>query len=185
MSSIFFDLRAGASGRRYSRRAILAGAFLISILSYCHKPTTPEDTWIPACLHLPDTTLPIDSFNDPQYRIISPNGGETFHAGQLCTVMATSRLSGLAKIYVLIGRYKLTPPGFDVYAKYMAGNGAVDTAVFTVPDTFFIIDYNSTTQRNDTTKVCSTTDSCSIEIENYSHPQYTDYSDCCFRIKNP
>jgi hypothetical protein len=185
MSRNVFDHRAVAVRRRCSRRVILAGAVLISIFSYCHKPTTPEDTWVPACLRLQDTAQPLDSINDPQYRIISPNGGETFHAGQQCTVIASSRLSGSAQIYVLIGRYKLTPPGFDVYAKYMAGNGAVDTAIFTVPDTFFIIGYNSVTQQNDTTRLSSSTDSCSIEIDNYAHPQYRDFSDCCFRIKNP
>ena len=162
---------------RYGRCAILTGIFLISILSCNHKPTTPQDTWVPACLHLPDTSLPIDSVNDPQYRIISPNGGETFHAGQQCKVIATSHLAGAAKIYVIIGKYKLTPPGLDVLGKYMSGNGAIDTAVFTIPDTFFI--------QNDTVKISSKTDSCSIEIENYSHAQYNDYADCYFRIENP
>jgi hypothetical protein len=187
MSSNGFDHSADAFGRRYGRRVFMADAFLISFLCCClnKTPTVPADNWVSACLHTPDTTQPIDSVNDPQYRIISPNGNETFHGGQECKVIATCKISGSAKIYIVFGRYKLTPPGFDVFAKYMTGNGAIDTAIFTVPDTFFIIDFNSTTQQNDTVRVCSSTDSCSIEIENYSHPQYNDYSDCCFRIQNP
>jgi len=119
------------------------------------------------CPHPPDSA-------DTVYRIISPNGGETFHVGQQCTVLVASNLSGSALFNIIIGRYELMPPSGPL-AKYLKGNSAVDTLIFTIPDSM----------QQGVTMVSSVTDSCLIEISNYNSPGILDYSDCYFRIKNP
>jgi hypothetical protein len=116
----------------------------------------------------PDSPDPSDTV----YRIISPNGGETFHVGQQCTVLVASNLSGSALFTIVIGPYELMPPS-DPLTKYLQGNSAVDTLIFTIPDSM----------QQGETMVGSVTDSCLIEISNYNSPGILDYSDCYFRIK--
>jgi hypothetical protein len=185
LSNKTFSTTPGGAHRRYLRRVLSAGTFLLCILWCCLKesPSAPGDTWVPGCPH-PDTIQHTDPL-DPAYRIISPNGGETFHIGQQCTVRVTSQRSGSAELRVVIGRYRFTPPPFDVFAAYLEGNTSVDTVIFAIPDSFVYTSFNTTTQQVDTTKLSSVTDSCFIEIADYNHPQYLDYSDCYFRIKNP
>jgi hypothetical protein len=112
---------------------------------------------------------------DPQYRIISPNGGETFHIGQPCTLNVWSRLTGSAKILILIGRYSLTPQEYlGAWGMVFEKDSAINKIIFNIPDSL----YDMASDQN----VYSVTDSCLIKIENYSNPQYNDYSDCYFRI---
>lgn len=172
---------SGAVRRQYGRRVLTAGVVLMSMVCCCldNTPTTPEDDWVPAYLYPP--TEPIDEF-DPAYRIISPNGGETFYIGDQCTVLVTSRGSGgSAKVNFVIGRYHLNlPPSYDVMGANLSGNDAVDTFIYTIPDSFGYV-----TPDLETYKVSSVTDSCVMRFENYNNPGYVDYSDYCFRIKNP
>lgn len=123
----------------------------------------------------PDTAQPIDQ-NDPVFRFISPNGGETFHVGDQCTVKVTSQLFvASAVLYVVIGRYNLSPQS-GIMATTLQGNSAVSTVIFTVTDSLM---------QQGGGNVSSVSDSCLIKISSYSNPLYMDYSDCYFRIKNP
>jgi len=158
---------------RYARLVLLAaGVFLMGIFYCSHTtPTAPEAS---GCPHWPPTQ-PVDTF-DPEFRIISPNGGEMFHVGEQCTVKVTSRLSvSAAVLHVVIGRYILTPPPFDIMAASLQGSSVVDTIIFAIPDSL---------QEMGGGMVSSVSDSCLMQIFDYSHPQYLDYSDCYFRIKN-
>ena len=112
---------------------------------------------------------------DTVYRIISPNGGETFHVGDQCTVRVMSKLSGSALLNIVIGRYTLFPPSGPL-SQYMQGNSAVDTIIFTIPDSLTQLGGGN---------VSSVTDSCLLEINKYTDEGILDYSDCYFRIENP
>ena len=136
-----------------SQGSVTSNAAMLMVTTGCPDPPDPSDT---------------------VYRIISPNGGETFQVGQQCTVLVASKLSGSAMFTIAIGRYELMPPSGPL-AKYLQGNSAVDTLIFTIPDSL----------QQGQTMVSSVTDSCLIEISNYNSPGILDYSDCYFRIKNP
>jgi hypothetical protein len=115
---------------------------------------------------------------DPDYRIISPSGGEMFHVGQPCTLMIWSRLSGSALLYLDIGPSRLTPQEyFGAWGTMFYKDSLIDTVVFTIPDSL----YNMLSGEN----ILSVNDSCLFQIANYANPQYMDHSDCYFRIKNP
>jgi hypothetical protein len=128
------------------------------------------------CPHSPPPP-PVDQ-DDPEIRFISPNGGEVFHVGDQCTVRVTSRLFvSSAVLYVVNGGpYNLTWPGGPV-GTGLPGNYAVDTVIFTIPDSLIPMGAPG--------KVYSVSDSCLLSISSYSNYQYMDYSDCYFRIKNP
>lgn len=152
---------------------LAAGVFLTGI-SYCsHKSPTAVVTT--GCPHWPPPP-PVDT-NDPEFRIISPNGHEVFHVGEQCTVRVTSRRAvSAAVIHVVIGPYLLTPPPFDVMATSLPGNSGVDTLSFAIPDSFTQVGGGM---------LSSVSDSCLLQIFDYSHPQYLDYSDCYFQIRKP
>jgi hypothetical protein len=127
------------------------------------------------CPHAPPPQ-PFDQ-DDPEFRFISPNGGEVFHVGDQCTVKVMSRLFvPAAPLYIVIGPFELSPPS-GILATSLPGDTAVATVIFTIPD--------SLTPRGGG-QVSSVSDSCLIKIFDYSHPaEYLDYSDCYFRIIKP
>jgi hypothetical protein len=167
------EISSGNAGRRFGRWALCALVLLMGVFYCDHK--TPTGPVTSECPHWPPSA-PVDSF-DPGIRIISPNGGEMFHIGEQCTVRVTSRLPvSAAVLHVVIGRYILTPPPFDIMATSLQGIPAVDTVVFAVPDSF---------SETGGGMVNSISDSCLLQIFDYSHPQYLDYSDCYFKIRIP
>jgi|GEM_PF-4257308 len=163
----------GATGANYTIGSVTfpdSGAYDVVVTNSQGSVTST-----PARLTVTTTGCPYPPDpSDTVYRIISPNGGETFHVGQQCTVLVASNLSGSAMFTIIIGRYELMPPSGPL-AKYLQGNSAVDTLIFTIPDSM----------QQGQTMVSSVTDSCLIEISNYNSPGILDYSDCYFRIKNP
>ncbi len=162
----------GATSASYAIASVAltdAGAYDVVVKNSGGSVTSAAATLMvtTGCPYPPDPS-------DTVYRIISPNGGETFHVGDQCTVLVASKLSGSALFTILIGRYELMPPSGPL-TKYMQGNSAVDTLIFTITDSM----------QQGMTMVSSVTDSCLIEISNYNSPGIMDYSDCYFRIKNP
>ncbi|HUI91761.1 MAG TPA: immunoglobulin domain-containing protein [Chitinivibrionales bacterium] len=122
----------------------------------------------------PDTAQHLDPL-DPAYHIITPNGGETFHVGQPCTLIVWSRLSGSAEIALVIGPSSLTPPeDFGAWGTTFSADSSYDTVVFTVPDSLW--------DKYSFQNVSSITDSCLFNVTYYKYPQFGDYSDCYFRI---
>ena len=164
MSSNVFSFVVGNVSRYHRWRVLLEVVLLTSI--FCGQPTAPVVH--SACPHVPD---PLDT----AYRIVSPNGGETFHVGQQCTVIVESRLSGSALLNVIIGRYILSPQSGPL-GKYLQGNSLLDTLIFSITDSLVPLGGGN---------VSSVSDSCLIKISNYQDVQIIDYSDCYFRIENP
>jgi hypothetical protein len=136
-------------------------------------PTKPSES--KSCPHYPPPP-PLDAF-DPEFRIISPNGGEVFHVGDQCTVKVRSlRPVPSALIFVDIGGKSLWPPPFSVMTAELPGDSTINAVIFTVPDSF-------TTYGG--SQVYSVSDSCLITITDYKTETYTDFSDCYFSIKKP
>ncbi|MBL8025025.1 MAG: hypothetical protein JNL74_01365, partial [Fibrobacteres bacterium] len=52
------------------------------------------------CTVCSDTLPAIDLFN-PQYRVISPNGGETYHPGDTCKIRVRSLKQSNAGLYLI------------------------------------------------------------------------------------
>jgi hypothetical protein len=158
--------------RRANGIIVLLFTILAASLCVCNKSSTGPDT-----AHCPNSPQPvaIDNF-DPWYRIVSPNGGETFHVGQPCTVSVKSRLPPVASaiITVDIEGMVLYPNGVAPVAISPKGNDVVATVVFTVPDTFV---------QQGGSPVSAISDKCLIRVQDYNSPQYGDYSDCYFSIK--
>jgi len=163
--------RTGAI-RRANGILVLLFTFLAASLCVCNKSSTQ-----PSSTNCPNSPQPgpLDSF-DPWYRIISPNGGETFHVGQPCTVSVKAKLrpTSNADITIDIGGAELFPSGPAPIAISLKGNDTITSVVFTVPDTFV---------QQGGSPVSAISDKCLIRVQDYNSPQYGDYSDCYFSIK--
>lgn len=114
----------------------------------------------------------IDEFN-PNYKIIYPNGGETFVVGQQCTVKVTALRNGNAMLNITFNNglnWDLLP-GLN-----HSINPAFDTLiVFTIPDSVSI---------GRGRKISTVSDNCWIQLLDYGNPNFEDMSDGPFSIKN-
>lgn len=131
---------------------------------------------------LPDTTL-VDPF-DPQYRVVSPNGAETFMIGEICTVVVSASLDGNATLAIEVqgGRYSTSLPG--VTGSFNPMQEALFT--FSILDSFYTEVFNSGTGEVEEIRVSFVSDSCRIVIQDYNLAnQYQDESDDYFHIRNP
>lgn len=113
----------------------------------------------------------IDEFN-PNYKILYPNGGETFVVGQQCTVKVTTIRQGNAMLNVTFNNglnWDLLP-GLD-----RSINPAIDSLiVFTIPDSVSI---------GTGKKISTVSDNCWLQIIDYGNPNFNDLSDAPFSIK--
>lgn len=142
------------------------------------NPVGPGKTPTLVCPHA-EPSRPFDDF-DPQYRIVSPNGGEVFEVGQACSVQVTSKRAGNAMLLIVIGRHSFSIPGLD----HSLVTPADSLVVFTMPDSFAMVEYDPIEQQNVTRSYASVTDSCLVRILDYQEENYTDYSDCYFAIRD-
>jgi hypothetical protein len=112
---------------------------------------------------------------------VHPNGGEAFHTNEQCTVSVTSEKAGDALIYLVLdaGRYEFKLPGLNA-----SFDPRTDSLfVFTIPDSFADIFYNTQKHALDTTWIPGVSDSCEILIRDYNASAgYEDRSDNYFRI---
>ncbi|MBD3421167.1 MAG: hypothetical protein GF398_13710 [Chitinivibrionales bacterium] len=118
--------------------------------------------------------------NDPQYRVVRPNGGEVCYVGEQCTVTVASAIDGNAAVNIWIGDNAFGVPGIA-----QSINPRRDSSfVFTVPEYFYKPGaWNPVTQQYETVAVSAVSDSCVIEIIDYSISKYVDYSDDYFSIQ--
>jgi len=156
---------------------LLAGAAVFCVV--CINDPSPSshpaghgrDTLaVKVCTHPP---LPPVDVLDPRYLVVRPNGGEIFYVGEQCTVVVHSNNSanGILILKIRAGRYSHPLVGstgsIDPFADTMV--------VFTVTDSLSI---------NDSVKVSSISDSCYIQLNDYSTTTgYKDFSDCYFAIR--
>jgi hypothetical protein len=112
-----------------------------------------------------------DEFN-PNYKILYPNGGETFMVGQQCTVKVTTIRNGNAMLNITFNNglnWDLLP-GLD-----RSINPAIDSLiVFTIPDSVSI---------GKGKKISTVSDYCWLQIMDYGNPNFKDLSDAPFSIK--
>lgn len=138
-----------------------------------------DDTTDTSAIDTTDTTS-VDPL-DPHYRVVYPNGGETFSVGEVCSVKVTAESSGraLLRISLHAGQYEFFPPGIT---------GEIDPLVdtlstFVIPPYFVDEVYNTETNQLDTVHISTVSDSCLMIIQDYDPTSgYVDYSDGYFRI---
>jgi len=148
-----------------------AAGLLLSAGSSCSDKSVKSDHPQLICPHAnqpPDT-------NGPEFRIISPNGGEVFYVGQQCTVKVTSVYQSNADLQILIGpRMAFGVPGLTSGMSTPSDS----IVVFTMPDSLAYaiggVNVNYST----------VSDSCLIEVRTYEG-HYPEYSDCYFSIRKP
>jgi hypothetical protein len=127
--------------------------------------------YIDTSCHNDDTSSNPGGINyDPQYKIISPNGGEIFHQSRPCTVKVASVKPGNAILSLFLNAgldevplsiaQTIHPPKDSIF-------------IFVIPDSFDI--YGQ--------KVSSISSACKIKIADYSFgTKYFDESDDIFQI---
>ena len=159
---------------------------LTCLICCCRLPAQPDKPSGNECPY-PDTAGPVDEA-DPIYRILSPNGYETFMVGQQCTIRVTStRPATSAALFLVMGTRRLafSPPPFNEEGVSLPGEGATRTVVLTIPDSLESQSWDPSTMQTVTTRISSISDSCIIRIKDYSNARYNDHSDCFFRIIGP
>jgi hypothetical protein len=159
-------------------KAAITGICMFAVLfCVCLGPGNDDDGKDDPVLVCPDWPEKNPQPGDPQYEVVSPNGGEVFYVGEPCTVRVTAQSSGQAAIRLVLGLYSFMLSGMS-----MALNPRNDSVfVFTMPDKF--IQPVSATE-SDT--VYTVTDSALIKIHDYaSEERYADHSDCYFSIREP
>lgn len=125
-----------------------------------------------------DTADSIALIDDPEYRIISPNGGELFHVGEQCSVVVTAVRQAKAVLKLKFGRYTLKIPEAGV-----AINPYEDTLhVFTIRATYQREEYNPVSGEVETVNLSPVSDKCKIVVEDYNVPVIDDESDDYFSI---
>jgi len=137
----------------------------------------PEQAPARVCPHA-EQTGPVDAF-DPQYRIISPNGGEIFQIGQPCSVRVSSRQYGQAILEIVIGRRNFPVPGLNRSITLPEDS----LIVFTVPESLSVPAYDPVAQQTALRSYSTVSDSCLIKITDYQNGEYVDYSDCYFTVR--
>jgi hypothetical protein len=160
--------------RRFGRLAFLMSVLLTAVLC------SPTKSGPNRCPHSPQPA-PIDEF-DPWIRIVSPNGGEVFHIGDLCTLKVRSRYQvKSSEVFINIGGKPLTPPPFVPLgasapgdsAAGAAGDSTVIAVIFTIPDSF---------AQQFGGNVYAVSNECLMTMNTYDPPYYGDTSNCYFSI---
>ena len=161
-------LKAKAAGL-----AILAVLACLACLSCDKSPSGPDD---PASLSCPDLTRKYfgDSAEPGHYRVVAPNGGESFHTGDSVTVTLASGINDGEALVQLDVWVNGAPkrgvlPGFS--------NRAIDTRSkchlgFRIPDSLTV----------SSGRIALVSDSVRIRVAWYNHEENQDYSDGYFRI---
>ena len=71
-------------------------------MSGCFKGASDPESAIPkSCAEISDSVFP-GTLGEPQYRVVSPNGGESFHVGEKMRVVVTSKEDTTAIVRLVI-----------------------------------------------------------------------------------
>lgn len=154
--------------------AALAACLLVLALFACDKaPSGPPDPAQSSCSDLTARYFK-DSSDQGLYRVVSPNGGESFHTGDsLVVTLASGKNDGEALVQLEVRTGGVSRrgslPGF--------ANKAVDTRVnchlgFRIPDSLTV----------SSGRIALVADSVRIRVAWYPHEEFQDFSDGYFRI---
>ncbi len=75
--------------------------FTLLLLACLKSPSGPGPVVGKTCREISDSVFPV-STGEPQFRVLTPNGGETFHLGEKMRVLVTSQgnSSALARLVI-------------------------------------------------------------------------------------
>jgi hypothetical protein len=119
------------------------------------------------------TPIIIDTSNDVGYKVISPNGGESFKTGDICSVKVTAKkyVDALILLSIDTGKYRWMPTEFN-----KAINPVEDSLfIFKIPDSVSIYG----------TSIALNSNCCKIILTDYNQVSgKSDESDSCFSINS-
>jgi hypothetical protein len=130
---------------------------------------TPDSLWIPDTNDtVPDDTGLVDPL-DPEYKILYPEGGETFYIGDTCEIRITAERQGSAGLFLVQspGIRRIPLPGLN--ASVHPPSDSIVT--FVVPDSFTVYEYDNDLQQTVYKKIDVTQDPWTLEIRDYSQKQ--------------
>lgn len=158
---------------RLTSAAAAACLFSIALFACNKSPSGPTDVAAVSCSDLTKQYFK-DSADQGHYRVVSPNGGESFKPGDsLIVTLASGAEDGeaLVQLEVRVGGVSRrgSLPGF--------ANKAVDTRTnchlgFRIPDSLTV----------SSGRIALVSDSVRIRVAWYNHEDFQDYSDGYFRI---
>jgi hypothetical protein len=170
--------KARLCSARPARAGLLCAAVLIPLfLPSCDKNPAANGPGKLTCAELSDSVFAgADSSGPPQYKVLDPNGGETFRVGQTLTV----RVAGLNATESILEIWRFSPAG-NQHARLP---GSPDTSFnprercefsFTVPE--------SLATGTGSAKFSLVSDSLKIRVAHYfDGANRFDYSDSLFGI---
>ena len=117
-----------------------------------------------------------------EYEIVSPNGGEVFYTGEVCTLKVAAGKNANGTASLIFGPDGLM--SFAIPGLANSFNPARDSIQpFTVPEFFLEERWDEELQKIVADTIPAVSDSCIIELLDYDPTGYGDYSDCFFTIK--
>ncbi len=155
------------------RAALAASVFAFCLLSCDQSPAGPEDLSAASCSDLTARFFK-DSADQGHYRVVAPNGGQSYKVGDSVKVTLASGLGdgeALVQLDVTVnGSFKRgVLPGFP--------NKAVDTRDkchlgFRIPDSLTV----------NSGRIALVSDSVRIRVAWYNHEDFQDFSDGYIKI---
>ncbi len=116
---------------------------------------------------------PITDSASQNYRVVFPNGGETWYIGEQCTLKLWATIPGDANVNLLIGKNRFEIPGLG--SKLTISSDSVFT--FTMPDSL-----TAEISPGNAIKISAQTDAILIDVRSYDN-RISDQSDCYFRVR--
>ncbi len=75
--------------------------FALLLLACLKSPSSPGPVVGKTCREISDSVFPV-STGEPQFRVLTPNGGESFHVGEKMQVLLTSHENSSALVRLVI-----------------------------------------------------------------------------------
>jgi hypothetical protein len=154
-------------------KILFAGLLLTTALLVSCESKKPNEVTEKTCSELGDSLASANGASPASYRVISPNGGETFRVGDSLRIRAAGNINAAnASLYLQIGTRLVRPPG-------LTGN----LNVYSNCDMVFVIPDSLQTVYAPVAMISLVSDSVKIRVESYSENIRNDLSDGHFRIQ--
>jgi hypothetical protein len=143
-------------------------------LTACNEKSNPMPSTEKTCAELGDSLAAAAGSTTASYKVIRPNGGESYRVGDSLRIRATGNINAAnASLYLLIGASKLVRPAS------LSGN----LNLYSNCDMVFVIPDSLQTTYSPVTMISLVSDSVKIRVESYSFNSRNDLSDGYFRIQ--
>ena len=138
----------------------------------CDKEGNPVPPTEKTCAELGDSLAASAGTSTPAYRVVRPNGNETYHVGDSLRIRATGNINAAnASLYLQIGTRLVRPAS-------LSGN----LNLYANCDMVFVIPDSLQTTFSPVMKISLVSDSVKVRAESYSDNTRRDVSDANFRI---